>query len=803
MRQPQSSVLPKSRPDRHEPRRRRARPPVIERIASWSSRHRKSAVLGWLALVVAAFAVGQLLGTPNLPSYDTGQSGQAEQTLQRLGVSPPPAESVLIQARAPGATFATDPAMRQAVRQVAASLRSLPRAATGVRSPLDSGAAAAGGGGGSGGLVSADGRSALVTFTVPGPLADEDQRVAPALRAVAAVAASHRSVLVAEGGDASADRAGSAQVSKDFRKAELTSVPITLILLLIAFGALIAAGIPLLLAASAVVSAISLLAIPGQWLPVGDSTSEVVLLIGMAVGVDYSLFYLRREREERAAGASTAQALRTTAATSGRAIVVSGLTVMIALGGLFLTGYAVFTGVAIGTILVVGVAVVGSVTVLPALLSWLGRWADRGRIPFLGRKRTAAGSSRIWAALVRRVVRRPAVWGAVAAIGMLALAAPAVGLRLGNPPDGGLPAGLPVVTTLNQIQRAFPGSPAPAQVVVTARTTAELTSPAMRAAVTRLRADAASGAGATGPVTASPVAGGRALVIEVPLAGNGSDSASVRALAALRSRILPDTLGQVPGVTFAVTGDTAENHDDIATLDSRVPLVFAVVALLALVLLLVAFRSLPIALISVGLNLLSAGAAFGLVTLIFQQGHLHSLLGFTSYGAIVPWVPLFMFVFLFGLSMDYHVFLLSRISELRTRGASTTDAVVGGVSSSAGVVTSAALIMVAVFSIFATLSLISLKMLGVGLAAAVLIDATVVRGILVPASLALLGERSWYLPRWLSWLPGRQVSQPEGGPPTDRSPGGGSPDGGLLDGGLLDGGSLDDGSLALPQRRQS
>jgi putative drug exporter of the RND superfamily len=738
MRQPQSSVLPEYRPVYHAPRRA----PVVERVASWSARHRKLAVLGWLGMVVAAFAAGQLLAAPSLPQYDPGQSGQAEHTLQRLGVTSPAAESVLIQGRA-GSAFATDPAMRQAAAQVVTALRALPGAAAGIRSPRTGG-----------GLVSADGRSALVTFTVPGPLADEDQRVVPALRAVAAVQARHPGLRIAEAGDASTDRAANEQVSRDFQKAELTSVPVTLVLLLIAFGALIAAGIPLLLAGSAVVTAISLLAIPGHWLPVGSSTSEVVLLIGMAVGVDYSLFYLRREREERAKGASTAQALAIAAATSGRAIVVSGLTVMIALAGLFLTGYAVFTGVAIGTILVVGVAVAGSLTVLPALLSLLGNWADRGRIPFLGRRRTAARPSRTWAALVRRVVRRPAAWGAVAVIGLAALAVPAAGMRLGNPPDGGFSGSLPVVRTLDQVQRAFPGRPAPAQVVVTARTPAELASPAMRAALARLRAAASAGGPVHGPVTAAPVASGRALVVEVPLAGNGTDAASERALTALRGRILPDTLGRVPGVSFAVAGQTAGTHDDIAALDSRTPLVFAVVAILALVVLLIAFRSLPIALLSVGLNLLSAGAAFGLITLIFQQGHLQGLLNFTSYGAIVPWVPLFMFVFLFGLSMDYHVFLLSRISELRSRGASTTDAVVGGVSSSAGVVTSAAVIMVAVFSIFATLSLIQLQMLGVGLAAAVLIDATVVRGILVPAALALLGERSWYLPRWVPGLQG-------------------------------------------------
>ena len=282
----------------------------------------------------------------------------------------------------------------------------------------------------------------------------------------------------------------------------------------------------------------------------------------------------------------------------------------------------------------------------------------------------------------------------------------------------------------------------------------------MAAALAALRGRASARGPVRAPVTAVPVAHGRALLVSVPLAGTGNGPVSDHALLALRERVLPQTLGQVPGASYAVTGNTAGNYDDIAVLRSRTPLVLAVVAVLAFALLLVAFRSVAIPLVSISLNLLSVGAAYGVITLIFQDGRLQGLLGFTGYGAIVPWIPLFIFVFLFGLSMDYHVFILSRIRELRTAGARTADAVVGGVASSAGVVTSAAVIMVAVFSIFATLSLIQLKMLGVGLAVAVLIDATVVRGVLLPACLALLGERSWYLPRWLGWLPG-------GGSPAD------------------------------------
>jgi putative drug exporter of the RND superfamily len=775
MHQPPRSVLPKTSAgghDRHPPgppsERQpppgpqptdRHRGPFVTRVAGWSARHRKTAVLGWLALVVVVFAAGQFIGTQNLPSNDAGQAGQAEQTLQHLNVTTLPAEDVLIQSRR-GDTFAAEPAMRQATRQVVAALGRLPGAAAGIRSPLSPDGRR---------LVSADGRSALVTFKVPGDPQNSDTAVGPAQRAVAAVQAAHPGLRVREVGDASLDKAANSLLARDFRKAELTSVPITLVLLLVVFGALIAAGIPLLLAATAVMMAISLLAIPSHWLPVGGSSSvsEVVLIIGMAVGIDYSLFYLRREREERAKGASPAEALRIAAGTSGRAIVVSGLTVMIALAGLFLTGYSVFTGMAIGTIVVVGVAVAGSLTVLPALLAWLGTWADRGRVPFLGRRRTAARPSRLWTALVRRVVRRPAVWGALAAVAMLALAAPALGMRIANPPDGGFPSSLPVARTMGAVQHAFPQAPTPAQVVVTGRVGGN---PALAHAVAELRAQESPHGPVLGPVTASAVAGGRAVLIDVPLPGGGTDAASNRALLNLRDRVLPGTLGKVPGISYAVTGLTAGNHDDIAALHDRTPLVLAVVAVLAFCLLLVAFRSVAIPLVSIGLNLLSVGAAYGLITFVFQGGRAEGLLGFTGYGAIVPWVPLFLFVFLFGLSMDYHVFILSRIRELRAGGRSTPDAIVGGIASSAGVVTSAAVIMVAVFSILATLSIIQLKMLGVGLAAAVLIDATVVRGILTPAALALLGERAWYLPRWLAWLPGRPAVTAAPAPPAGPRP---------------------------------
>src|SRR5215475_10624102 len=446
------------------PPRTGARPPVVERIAGWSARHRAIALVGWLLLVAGAVVIGNTLGTKSLNSYDPGEAGRAERVLSSPGVA----------------------------------LERIPRVATNVRSPLAPGGTALAPGGH--GLISHDGRSALVTFDVAGNVDNAGQTVAGAERAVAAVQAAHPGLRIAEAGEASVDRAINHVVGDDFRHAEVTSVPVTLVLLLVVFGALIAAGIPLLLAGTAVATAISLLAIPSRWLPIGSTTSSVVLLVGMAVGIDYSLFYLRREREERAAGASQAEALRTAAATSGRAIVVSGLTVMISLAGLFLTGIDVFTGIAIGTILVVGVAVIGSLTALPALLSLLGTWVDKGKIPFLGRRRTAATRSRVWEAVARRVVAKPVLWGGAAVLALLVLAVPAFSLRLADPGLNDLPRSVPVVQNLLAVQHAFPGGPAPAEVVVTGK---DLSGQPVREAVAALQGRAGTSGPLLEPVTAT------------------------------------------------------------------------------------------------------------------------------------------------------------------------------------------------------------------------------------------------------------------------------------------------------------
>ncbi|MGH3050110.1 MAG: MMPL family transporter, partial [Gaiellaceae bacterium] len=432
----------------------------------------------------------------------------------------------------------------------------------------------------------------------------------------------------------------------------------------------------------------------------------------------------------------------------------------------------------VGTMLVVLVAMVGSLTVLPAILGRLGDRVDRGlvgvlaasfaravgvlgwepafvlrlrdRPTLLQRLKGDGAESRLWAALLRPVLRRPRT-AAVVAVALLAvLALPAFGMRTAQPGVDSFPPDLPIVQTYHAMQKAFPGSQIPAVAVVQAP---NVDAPAVQAGIAKLRRDALASGVMYAPITVKVNARRTVARIEVPLAGNGDDGASTRALRKLRSQVLPASLGGVPGVEYAVTGDTAQSYDFGHTLNTHTPFVFAFVVLVAFGVLLLAFRSLVVPLTAIALNLLSVGAAYGILVWVFQQGHLQDLLGFKSNGAIITWMPLFMFTILFGLSMDYHVFIVSRIRELVRGGRSTEDAVAQGIRTTASTVTSAALVMVAVFSIFALTRTLVLKELGVGLAAAVLLDATVIRGVLLPAAMTVLGERNWYLPRRLTWLP--------------------------------------------------
>jgi len=703
---------------------------LAARMGRWSAAHWKTATFGWLGLVVVAFAVGGQVGTKQIDpnAKGPGESGRMDKILD-AGFKQPAGESILIQNRS---LETGTPAFAAAVHDVVARLSKVAV----VRNVQTA-------------KIAADRHAVLIDFDISGDKDTAADRLDPVLASVDGASNAHPSFFVGEFGDASAAKGVDTAFADDLKSAGALSIPLTLIILVVAFGALVAAGIPLLLALTAVIATFGLAALPSHVIPLAQEAFAVVLLIGLAVGVDYSLFYLRREREERAAGRSAKDALEIAAATSGRSVLISGFTVMIAMAGLFLTGDATFASFGYATIIVVAVAMLGSLTVLPALLSKLGDRVYRLRVPLV-RRRSSVREGGAWGGIVDAVLRRPLLSASLATALLVALAIPALQLHMATPGPDTFPQKLAVVKTYDRMQREFPGNALPANVVVKA---ADVNAPSVRTAVAALRRRALATGQIEKPITIETNPSGTVANITMPIKGTGTDTASMNALALLRNELIPATVGTVPAAEVGVTGIAARWNDELEQQKSKLPYVVAFVLIFAFLLMLVAFRSIVVALKAIVLNLLSVGAAFGILVLVFQHGIGKGLLGFSSTAGISPIVPLLLFVILFGLSMDYHVFIISRIRETFDRGASMDDAISYGIKSTAGVVTSAAIVMVAVFSIFATLSMLMFKQFGVGLAAAILIDATIVRGVLLPATMKLLGERNWYLPRWLEWLP--------------------------------------------------
>jgi uncharacterized membrane protein YdfJ with MMPL/SSD domain len=718
----------------------------------WSAGHPWTVIAAWAAAVVILLVTGSLYGTFQLPDSETssGQSYQAQQMMSR-NFPQRADEYVLFDSQQ---LQVGSPAYQAAIKDVIARIQATGRV-TQIRSPLDPAYA---------NLISGTRRAALLEFQITGNVNDAAGRVGPVLAAVDAAAAAHPRIQIAETGDATINKAINDTVVRDLHRAEALSFPLTLLVLLIAFGAVVAALLPLGLATMALLAATGLVAFTSHLSGVTIQASSVMLLIGLAVGVDYSMFYVKRQREERAAGRPVLDAIEVAAATSGRSVLISGLTVLLAMSGLFLTGNKIFYGIGQATMLVVAVAVIGSLTLLPALLGLLGDRVDRGQLPLVSRLRRPAGQSRVWTVVLDQVLARPALTaaGAVCFLGVLAL--PVLWLQTATPGASDLPQNTAALQTYNRIQQVFPGGGSPAIVVVEAP---DVTSPAMVAAGRAFERAALASGQMNQPITFVVNPARTAAIIQVPLAGTGEDTTSVHALATLRDKVIPATLGKVPGAQVAVTGETAGTADFNTLMGQRSWMVFTFVLLLAFVLLLVAFRSLVIPVTAVILNLLSVGAAYGVIVALFQWGWGQSFLGFTSVHSVASWLPLFLFVVLFGLSMDYHVFILSRIRESYDRSGSTEYAVTRGIKTTAGVVTAAAIVMVFVFLTFATLSMVQLKEMGVGLAVAVLLDATVVRALLLPATMKLLGARNWYLPRWLEWLP--RISEPAP-PPAGQAP---------------------------------
>jgi uncharacterized membrane protein YdfJ with MMPL/SSD domain len=721
---------------------------IAARLGRWSSEQRAKAILAWIALLLVALAAASVGAKTLSPSGESaGESAQAERLLEHGGFRQPAAEEVLLQVRGEGTINSAGG--RRVAREIVAAVGAT-RLAENVRNPFSPG---------NGGQLSRDGRSALVLFSMKGKADTADQRVQPVVAAVKRLAEAHPQLRIEEFGQASAGKALNDTIGKDFKRAEGISIPLTFVILWLAFAAFVAALLPVVLALSAILIATGIVALTSHALPIDSSAHSLILLIGLAVGVDYSLFYFRRAREERAGGVSNSDAVATAAATSGKAVLTSGMTVVVAMAAMFITGLGTFMGMAEGTAIVVGVAMFGSLTVLPALMAKLGDRIDRGRIPWLGRRlerRRLGGESRVWAAIVRPALARPLATIVVSSGFLVLLAIPALHLKTASPGVTDLPRNLAVINTYDRIERAYGANPVPAEVVISAR---NVDSTPVATAITKLKREALVSGQMHQPITVDVNRQHTLARVSIPLVGDGTNAASVHALQALRGSVVPKSVGAV--ATAYVTGPTAKSVDFNHQLHSRAPYVFAFVLGLAFLLLLWNFRSLVIPTTAIALNLLSVGAAYGVLVSVFQGGWGIVHVNGVHHGPITAWLPLFLFVILFGLSMDYHVFILSRIREGHDQGLNTREAIRSGITHSAGVITSAAIVMVAVFATFATLSVTSMKQLGVGLAVAIFLDATVVRGLLLPAVMTLLGERNWYLPRWLERLMNREPHEPQ------------------------------------------
>jgi len=733
---------------------------LVTGAARLAQRRPKTIVVLWLILVVGCVGAGSAVGTKSLTDTqsEVGQSAQADKLVGRAGLRDPAVESILVSSASAART-------RAATQALQARARELPQVSK-VVGPVQSRT-----------LSRDGGRIALVQATLRGDPDNAGDHVAPLEAAAASVQHTNPGTRLQESGEGSQDRSLNNLISRDLSHIEVLSLPITLIILVLAFGALVAAAVPLLLGLTSVAAAFGALGLVSHLAPDSSSTASIVLLIGLAVGIDYSLFYIRREREERrrgygpahrtgrrsghhadhaagadradrAAGQLTPSALDAAAASVGRAILISGVTVMVALAGLLITGAGDFISMGLGTILVVLIAVIGSLTVLPAALALLGDRIDRGRVPgyrrlraHRARRETAAGwRTGAWAALARAVTRHPqaALITAVCLLG--ALAVPALQLRTAALGVSDMPQNLPIVQATDAIERAFPGAPQDAELVVSGQ---RLQTPAARRQLAALGERALKATGGRGEMTVAVATDGKLARVDVPMPER-TIAAEQQIVKRLRQTVAP-TAARISGAHGAalVSGDAAVSLDYSSRMKTATPEVIAFVLGLGFLLLLAAFRAPLLAISVMALNMLSIGAAYGILVSVFQHTWAEHLLGFTTTGHVVDWLPLFMFVVLFGLSMDYTVLVLERIREARLAGLAPRQAAAEGVAATAGTVTSAALVMVAVFGVFAVPDLGLFKQLGAGLAIAVLLDATVVRAILLPAVVTLLGKRGW------------------------------------------------------------
>jgi RND superfamily putative drug exporter len=734
---------------------RRPGQPWTVRVALWSARHRWPVFGLWFVLTIGIFVVSLGMGGIRAVAATGGLAGsdtEAARGLQALNsgtsAGSAPAGETLTVVITSASTKATDAAFKSTVETIVQRLGAASAVVAGVQGPaltrvIDPYSAPP-----TAGLLAPDGAGVIVNARILGSSTERETRAQAVAATISSAQADFPTFAIhAVSNTLTNDQIGSV-VNADLDGSLRISLPATFIILVLAFGAVVAAFVPLFLAITALLAAFGLLGIYSELFnPVSPYATQLVVLIGLAVAVDYSLFMVTRFRSERRAGRARMAAIETASATAGRAVFFSGLAVMISLAGLFLLPDEIFHSMALGTIAVIMAAIAGSLTFVPATLAILGDGVSRLGVPFLSRER---GEGRgFWASLAQGVMSRPWISAIGASVLLLALASPVLHMQLGESDLTTFPESVDGVQAVEALQAHWPqGTLLTLEVVVT-----NAQDGATKAAIAALGPKLAAIPGLSGPPQVGASPDGSAASVSVEMSGSMNNSANWQIVRDVRGQIVPALFGSLPASHVYVTGDAAESLDNTKIYTDGMVRVFLFVLTLSFLLLMVVFHSIVIPTKAILLNLLSTGAAYGAVVLVFQDGWFGSLLGVRPTDAIQNWIPIFIFTVLFGLSMDYEVFILSRVKEFVDHGADTRTAVARGLTVTAGTVTSAAAIMVVVFAVFMTLRLVIIRELGLGLAVAVFVDATVIRCVLLPATMRLLGEWNWYLPPFLRWLP--------------------------------------------------
>ncbi len=727
-----------------------------ESLARASSRHPWITLTIWaVAVIVAAVLIPTLLPgalTTEIDFVNNPESKRANTLLEERLRGPRKVTEMVI-VRSDGLTV-DDPAFRDYVNKVYSDLAAMgPDIIQGVTSYYLTEDPS---------LVSADRHTTILPVVMAGTEDEANKNIERVLEVVRTDnGVNGFQVLTA--GAASIGKDFQDVAERDLQKGEVLGVPLALVILVMVFGAIAAALLPLGLAVLAILLALGATALLGQAFQFAFFVTNMITMMGLAVGIDYSLFIVSRYREERQKGLDKMEAIAAAGATASRAVLFSGMTVVLALIGMFLVPLSVFRSLGMGAALVVTVSVLASLTLLPVVLSLLGDRVNALRIPFIQHTQSRAGEERqggFWDKTARAVMRYPVLSMGLATGLLVAAAIPVFDMNTGAAGVSTLPEGLPSKQAFEILQRDFyAGLLSPAEIVIDGN----VNSPEVQAAIQRLQGILSTDP-AFGPSQLQVNPQGDLALLSAPVAGEATSDMALDAVRRLREEYIPRAFQGVQAEVL-VTGDTAYNMDFFDMTADYTPIVFAFVLGLSFILLTMVFHSLVVPIKAILLNLLSVGASYGLIVLVFQEGFLAGPLGFQQVPTVEVWIPLFLFSILFGLSMDYHVFLLSRIREHYNQTDDNTESVSFGLRSTGRIITGAALIMVAVFAGFASGDLVMFQQIGFGLAVAIFLDATIVRSVLVPSTMRLLGRLNWYLPKALRWLPDLQVEEGRPGRP--------------------------------------